>query len=184
MLTEDGKHLYISHDEYLDLVERLAVCVARSGWEFDTVLCLARGGMRVGDILSRIFKKPLAIWATGSYRTDAVTARKIPDEVFIAEHWTLVRAKLDGRILLVDDLVDSGRTLSAIMKLLKEKVPTLAEVRTAVLWTKSRASFQPDYLVRALDGNPWIHQPFEHYDRIALQDLLNRDDTDNFELRP
>ena len=50
MLTEDGKHLYVSYDEYHNLIEKLALKVYQSGWEFDTILCLARGGMRPGDI--------------------------------------------------------------------------------------------------------------------------------------
>ena len=62
MLTEDGKHLYVSYDEYHNLIERLAIKVHQSGWRFDTILCLARGGMRPGDVLSRIFNVPLAIW--------------------------------------------------------------------------------------------------------------------------
>ena len=51
MLTDDGKHLYVSWDEYHMLIERLALKVAHSGWEFDQILCLARGGMRPGDVL-------------------------------------------------------------------------------------------------------------------------------------
>ena len=45
MLTEDGKHLYVSYDEYHHLVEKLALKIHRSGWEFDTILCLARAVM-------------------------------------------------------------------------------------------------------------------------------------------
>ena len=75
MLTEDGKHLYVSYDEYHNLIEKLAIKVHQSGWEFDTILCLARGGMRPGDILSRIFNKPLAIMSTSSYRADAGTVQ-------------------------------------------------------------------------------------------------------------
>ena len=73
MLTEDGKHLYVSYDEYHNLIEKLAIKVHQSGWEFDTILCLARGGMRPGDMLSRIFDKPLAIMSTSSYRAEAGT---------------------------------------------------------------------------------------------------------------
>ena len=51
MLTEDGKHLYVSYDEYHNLIEKLAIKIHQSGWEFDTILCLARGGMRPGDAL-------------------------------------------------------------------------------------------------------------------------------------
>ena len=73
MLTDDGKHLYVSWDEYHLLIERLALKVAYSGWEFDQILCLARGGMRPGDVLSRVFDKPLAIMSTSSYRAEAGT---------------------------------------------------------------------------------------------------------------
>ena len=73
MLTEDGKHLYVSYDEYHSLIEKLAIKIHQSGWQFDTILCLARGGMRPGDILSRIFDKPLAIMSTSSYRAEAGT---------------------------------------------------------------------------------------------------------------
>jgi hypothetical protein len=73
MLTEDGKHLYVSYDEYHNLIEKLAIRIHQSGWQFDTILCLARGGMRPGDILSRIFDKPLAIMSTSSYRAEAGT---------------------------------------------------------------------------------------------------------------
>jgi uncharacterized protein len=75
MLTEDGKHLYVSYDEYHNLIEKLAIKVYQSGWQFDTILCLARGGMRPGDILSRIFDKPLAIMSTSSYRAEAGTVQ-------------------------------------------------------------------------------------------------------------
>ena len=75
MLTEDGKHLYVSYDEYHNLIEKLALKVYQSGWSFDTILCLARGGMRPGDILSRIFDKPLAIMSTSSYRAEAGTVQ-------------------------------------------------------------------------------------------------------------
>ena len=73
MLTDDGKHLYVSWDEYHLLIERLALKVHHSGWEFDQILCLARGGMRPGDVLSRVFDKPLAIMSTSSYRAEAGT---------------------------------------------------------------------------------------------------------------
>jgi len=73
MLTEDGKHLYVSYDEYHNLIEKLAIKIHQSAWEFDTILCLARGGMRPGDVLSRIFDKPLAIMSTSSYRSEGGT---------------------------------------------------------------------------------------------------------------
>ena len=116
MLTEDGKHLYVSYDEYHHLVEKLALKIHRSGWEFDTILCLARGGLRPGDLLSRIFRKPLAIMSTSSYRAEAGTVRGHLD---IARFITTPQGEVGGRVLLVDDLADSGHTLDAVIKLLR-----------------------------------------------------------------
>ena len=114
MLTEDGKHLYVSYDEYHNLIEKLALKVFQSGWEFDTILCLARGGMRPGDILSRIFDKPLAIMSTSSYRADAGT---IQGHLDIARFITTPKGEIAGRVLLVDDLADSGHTLNAVVSM-------------------------------------------------------------------
>ena len=134
MLTEDGKHLYVSHDEYHNLIEKLAIKIHQSGWAFDTILCLARGGMRPGDVLSRIFNKPLAIMSTSSYRAEAGTLQGHLD---IAKFITTPKGEIAGRVLLVDDLADSGHTLNAVIQLLKTNYAPITELRSAVLWTKA-----------------------------------------------
>lgn len=171
MLTEDGKHLYVSYDEYHSLIEKLAIKVYQSGWEFDTILCLARGGMRPGDILSRIFDKPLAIMSTSSYRAEAGTLQGHLD---IARYITTPKGEIAGKVLLVDDLADSGVTLHAVVDLLRTKYAPITELRTAVIWTKGISKFQADYSVEFLPTNPWIHQPFEAYDSMRPQQLLEK----------
>ena len=49
--------LHVSWDEYNALVERLALQVHESGWRFNQVICIARGGLRVGDVLSPTLPK-------------------------------------------------------------------------------------------------------------------------------
>ena len=171
MLTEDGKHLYVSYGEYHNLVEKLAIKIHQSGWAFDTILCLARGGMRPGDILSRIFDKPLAIMSTSSYRANAGTEQGHLD---IAKYITTPQGEIAGRVLLVDDLADSGHTLQAVVTMLRERYAPITELRTAVIWTKGVSAFQPDYSVEYLPTNPWIHQPFEVYDRMRIEDVLDK----------
>ena len=171
MLTEDGKHLYVSYDEYHNLIEKLAIKIFQSGWAFDTILCLARGGMRPGDILSRIFDKPLAIMSTSSYRSDAGTVQGILD---IARFITTPKGDIAGKVLLVDDLADSGQTLKAVMNQLKTNYKSIAELRSAVIWTKALSTFTPDYSVEFLPSNPWIHQPFESYDALRPAQLLKK----------
>jgi hypoxanthine phosphoribosyltransferase len=171
MLTEDGKHLYVSYDEYHNLIEKLAIRVHQSGWEFDTILCLARGGMRPGDILSRIFDKPLAIMSTSSYRANA---GMIQSHLDIARYITTPKGEIAGKVLLVDDLADSGVTLNAVVELLRQNYMPITELRTAVIWTKGISKFTPDYSVEFLPTNPWIHQPFEAYDAMRPQQLIEK----------
>ena len=171
MLTEDGKHLYVSYDEYHNLIEKLAIKIFQSGWEFDTILCLARGGMRPGDILSRVFDKPLAIMSTSSYRSDAGKLQGILD---IARFITTPKGEIAGKVLLVDDLADSGQTLKAVMNQLKTNYKPITELRSAVIWTKALSTFSPDYSVEFLPSNPWIHQPFEGYDVLRPAQLIEK----------
>ncbi len=170
MLTDDGKHLYVSWDEYHRLIEKLALKVAASGWEFDQILCLARGGMRPGDVLSRVFDKPLAIMATSSYRSDGGT---IQGRLDMAKYITLPKGEIGGRVLLVDDLADSGITLRAVVERLRA-MPSIRELRSAVIWAKGVSSFEPDYCVETLPTSPWIHQPFEEYDHLRPDALARK----------
>ena len=170
MLTDDGKHLYVSWDEYHLLIERLALKIDASGWQFDQILCLARGGMRPGDVLSRVFDKPLAIMATSSYRAEAGT---IQGRLDLAKYITLPRGELAGRVLLVDDLADSGITLRAVVDRLRG-MPQINELKSAVIWTKGVSSYTPDYYVEMLPTSPWIHQPFEEYDDLRPAGLARK----------
>ena len=171
MLTEDGKHLYVSYDEYHNLIEKLAIKIHQSEWEFDTILCLARGGLRPGDILSRIFDKPLAIMSTSSYRAEAGTVQGHLD---IAKFITTPKGDIAGRVLLVDDLADTGHTLQAVVDMLRNCYEPITELRTAVIWTKGVSSFAADYSVEFLSTNPWIHQPFEGYDNLSPLGLIEK----------
>jgi hypoxanthine phosphoribosyltransferase len=171
MLTEDGKHLYVSYDEYHNLIEKLAIKIHQSGWEFDNILCLARGGMRPGDILSRIFDKPLAIMSTSSYRAGA---GMVQGHLDIARYITTPQGEIAGRVLLVDDLADTGHTLQEVVKLLKTQYAPITELRSAVIWTKGVSTFECDYSVEFLPTNPWIHQPFEGYDSMRPLQLLDK----------
>jgi hypoxanthine phosphoribosyltransferase len=164
-------HLYVDWDEYHRLIEQLALRVFRSGYRFESILCLARGGLRVGDVLSRIYARPLAILAASSYREEAGTRQGRLD---IGEFITMTQGELRGNLLLVDDLVDSGVTLERVMGHLRARFTRVTEIRTAVLWHKAVSTFSPDYSVAFLPTSPWIHQPFEVYDDMNPEQLARR----------
>ena len=163
--------LNVSWDEYNTLVERLALQVHESGWRFNQVICIARGGLRVGDVLSRIYELPLAILSTHSYTSEGGTVR---GQLIIAEHMTMTAPRLGDRVLLVDDMVDSGHTLEAVHRELPQRFAHIAAIRTAVLWYKACSVIKPDYYVSYLPDNPWIHQPFEVYDTLRPEGLRAR----------
>jgi hypoxanthine phosphoribosyltransferase len=170
MLTDNGAHLHVSWDEYHMLIERLALKIHNSGWEFDQILCLARGGVRPGDVLSRLFEKPLAIMSISSYRDgDGM----IQGRLDMARHVTMPKGELAGRVLLVDDLADSGVTLRAVVDRLRG-MPQVTELRSAVIWVKGISSYTPDFFVETLPTSPWIHQPFEEYDGMGLEGLAKK----------
>jgi len=155
--------LRVDWEQYYRLIERLAVQVHRSGYAFDCLLCLARGGLRAGDVLSRIFETPLGVLTVSSYREESGTRR---GELRIAADISSLAPLPSGKVLLVDDLADSGATLEGVVHYLKERYARITELRTAVLWLKGCSKYRPDYFVSYLPASPWIHQPFERYDRL------------------
>ena len=166
--------LYVSWNDYHHAIERLALKVHESGFRFNQIICLARGGLRVGDMLSRIFNQPLGVLATQSYFSDASKTADIQGELTIGQHMAKVNERLGDRVLLVDDLVDSGKTMQEVMEHLRQRYPGIIEVRSAVIWKKGCSVFTPDYWADDLPHNPWIHQPFEIYDKLKPDELAGR----------
>jgi uncharacterized protein len=158
--------LHISWADYHQKIEELAIQIAESGWQFEQVLCLARGGLRVGDIFSRFFHKPLAILSVSSYNEERERERLKFGAI------AMTTECLQQSLLLVDDLVDSGETLKGTLSWL-DRQPIKTEVRTAVIWYKACSIVAPDYYVEYLPDNPWIHQPFEVYEKMNLEELKN-----------
>ncbi|MFQ3679025.1 MAG: phosphoribosyltransferase family protein [Pseudanabaenaceae cyanobacterium] len=156
----------VSWAEYHSLIETLAIKLAQAPWDGDAIVAIARGGLRIGDVLSRLLRKPLAVVAAASYDPNRQqrTLRLGTGIAFAGE-------SLGDRLLLVDDMVDSGETLAQTVNQLQSQLqPT--QLQTAVLWYKSRSRFVPDFYAQHLPDSPWIRQPFERYDTLSLADLM------------
>lgn len=161
--------LFVTWSEYHHKIESLAVKIYKSNWHFDQIVCLAKGGLRVGDILCRLYDKPLAILSTASYGGKNNQERGV---IKFSEHLSTIEP-IGDRILLVDDLVDSGVSLAESVNWLKTKYPeNIKEIRTAVIWYKSASVKIPDYYVEYLPNNPWIHQPLNSMNRLISLNLL------------
>lgn len=74
---------------------------------------------------------------------------------------------LDGRrVLLVDDVADSGRTLALAVQLLQDRG---ADVRSAVIYTKPTTIVQPDYSYR--DTGLWIDFPWSAQGSVVEEEI-------------
>lgn len=146
----------VSWEQYYELIRELAKQIepeVKAG-NINQILALARGGNIVGDALSRTFNLPLAIMFTSSYSLDNKRGELIVGEDIAKQFNTF-----NDKILIVDDLVDSGATLSKIKADFVQKHGD--NVKTAVLWKKTSCQFSPDYYVATMQPNDWIIQPFE-----------------------
>ena len=65
------KDIYITWDDYHKKIEQLAKKVHEDNLKFNQIICIAKGGLRVGDVFSRLFNVPLAILSVESYHGDS-----------------------------------------------------------------------------------------------------------------
>ena len=163
--------LHISWEDFHKKTEQLASMVHKDGWDFNQVVCIAKGGMRVGDIMARIFDVPLAILSVESYRGEGVKNKR--GSITFSRDLAKTSPNIGSKVLLVDDLADSGITLKKSIDWLEHFYGFYFDekIKTAVIWHKSTSKFKPDYSVHYLKDSPWIHMPFEKYETTNIKDF-------------
>lgn len=70
--------MIVSWHDFEQAVVALALNIYNSGLQFDHIVCIARGGMFLGDILSRLFQVPLAVISASSYREEGGNSPRKP----------------------------------------------------------------------------------------------------------
>ncbi len=167
--------LIIDWKEYNLIVEKLAIQIHNSNFKPDLLIGIARGGLPIIDVLSRIFKLKCAYLAVESYSGTGIEDQQ-GTLIFSREMSSTVQ-DMKGNILLCDDLSDTGVTLNKSIDWLK-RYPPLKEkikiIKTAVLWKKKDSTFEPDFCAQKLKSNPWIVQPFERYEEIRVEELIKK----------
>jgi xanthine phosphoribosyltransferase len=135
---------YYSYDLFKDDTQIL-VNKCRD-FEPDILLAVARGGLTLSHLMAQAMNiKNLyslnSIHYDGEVRLDTFNIFNIPD---------ISHSK---KVLIIDDIVDSGETMREILKVLNEKFPNV-EFKLATLFYKKTAVLRPDYCVR--EANEWI----------------------------
>ena len=169
------KKLIISFEEYLDTVEKLSIQI-NNGYNPTVLVGIMRGAAPIIDILSRILKLPTAYIVIQSY-----SGKKIEDQqgdlIFSREISSIAKEGDFKRVLLVDDLSDTGLTLNKSIEWLKTYDPVkdhIKEIKTACLWKKKSSKFIPDFCPIKLKDDPWIVQPTEHYEDINIKKIIEK----------
>ena len=167
--------LIVSWEQYHQTVERLAIQIEESNYKPSILVGIMRGAAPMIDVLSRIFKLKCAYLAVESY-----SGKGIEDEqgdIVFSREMSSIAPNMGGRILLCDDLSDTGITFNKSIDWLKKYEPiknNIEDIKTATLWKKKKSTFDPDYCAVKLPGNPWIVQPFEVYEEIKIEDIIKK----------
>jgi uncharacterized protein len=140
----------------------LAETVAADGYIPDMILGIARGGLLVAGALGyalgvkNTFTMNVEFYTGVDERLEVpMILPPVPDLIDFA----------DTKVLIADDVADTGATLKTVHEFCSGKV---AEVRTAVLYEKSRSTIKCEYVWRRTDR--WITFPWSAEDPV-LQGL-------------
>ena len=168
------KDIYITWEDYHNKIELLAKKVHEDNLKFNQIICIAKGGLRVGDVFSRLFNVPLAILSVESYHGDSDDIKNQQGQFTFSRDLAKTTPNLGSHVLLVDDLADSGKTLIKSIKWLEHFYGFYLEekIKTAVIWHKSTSKFKPDYCVDYLKDLPWIHMPLKNM-KLQILKILN-----------
>ena len=167
--------LIITFEEYTRIVEKLAIQIHKD-YKPTVLIGIMRGAAPIIDILSRVLKLPIAYIVIQSYSGSGMEDKQ-GQLMFSREISSLANDKDFSKVLLIDDLSDTGLTLNKSIEWLKNYGPTksfIKEVRTACLWKKKSSTFEPDYCPVKLDSDPWIVQPTEHYEELTMEEIIKR----------
>ena len=156
--------LFISAQDLLIDSFRLATMVHHSGFRPSLVVGVWRGGTPVAIAVQEyldymgITTDHIAI-RTSSYQGIGQQGKEV--RVYGLDY-ILDHACTDDNLLLVDDVFDSGRSITAVLKELREGEKMPGTIRIATPWYKpgrNATSIEPDYYIHKTDA--WLVFPHE-----------------------
>lgn len=135
--------IYYAYEAFREDLKTLTKKIDES---FDVLLPISRGGLSMGQMLGEFYniREVYAINTIGYEDTEKL------DEVKV---FNVPSLKVGQRVLILDDIVDSGDTLVEVLKVLKAKYPeTIFE--SASIFYKPTAIIEPTWWVKEAKG--WI----------------------------
>ena len=142
----------VGWQEFDELSERLYSKI--NGEKFDCILAVNRGGLLLGRLMSDYMELPLAVISAKAYHKGE---EKMLKNVTLSSKISSLE-DIAGKILLVDDKVESGSTVEAIKKYLAG-LPKVQDVKIMVMFKTDKTREQPDFY--AEKENDWVKFPYE-----------------------
>lgn len=140
-----------SWDEIEEMCRELCKKIKKE-FEPEIIIAIIRGGMIPG----RLFSDYLGNNNVATVKTEHyIGIGKTMKKPVITQPLTVdIKGK---KVLLVDDVSDSGKSLKEVVKYLKEKNPE--EIKVATLHYKPGSVYKPNYFIGTTDK--WIIYPWE-----------------------
>lgn len=173
-MGEDVRKCYLDAQDYLRDMWRLARKILDSGWKPDVLLALWRGGAEVGVAVHEYLKfhgvsprhMPVKCYSYTGIGTSSTEVK--------FEHADAVLDSLrpGDKVLVVDDVFDSGRTAAAAHERMRQHG---CEMRMACVYWKPEKNvtpYLPDYYVRTIDR--WIVFPHE-IEGLTKEEIFDKD---------
>lgn len=145
----------------------LATQIAKSGYEPDIILAIARGGLLAAGALGYALSVKNTYTLNVEFYTGVDERLAIP--IMLPPVPSIVDLK-DSRVLIVDDVADTGHTLKLVNEFCAGQVK---ESRIAVLYEKSASIVKSDYVWRRTDE--WINFPWSDKEPVAKRSWSVRD---------
>ena len=146
------KEKYVPYKKVKEYIKTLELKINNSNWKPDLILSINRGGCVPGVFLSH---KIGVSHKVINYTENFKSYNKSFYKKFIVNH---------SSILIIDDINDSGNTLSKISKIFNEYI---LKLKFAVLINNNSSSFNVDYYGSQINkevDNSWIVFPWENID--------------------
>ena len=145
---------------------RLAKQIYDSGFKPDFIIALWRGGTPVGCYVQEFLKQKGVKTDHIATRTSRYTGIETAEEI-VRIHgldYVIKHVNNTDRLLIIDDVFDSGKTIWALIEKLKSKARanTPAEIRVATVYFKpknNKTSIKPDFYIH--ETEKWLVFPHE-----------------------
>ena len=144
--------LIYTWEEQIKDTDLICEKIAADNFTPDVIVGISRGGLIPGVMISHKLNIP--------FKPVHASTRDFP-------HWENYLPKSnDSKVLIVDDICDSGETFERLSNYIKKNINHDCDVRFSTLWWNNECDFKPHYFTRDIAKNTspvWIFFPHENW---------------------